>query len=409
MISQLNGFLGRRHQAIAAATALLLVLAGAAYSVVLGDALRYLPDERDYVTLAERLESGGGYSLDGQHPSAYRAPGYPFLLAALRALGAGVVGYRLLNFVLLALMVWVVHAILLEQASPQAAALGPLLAAAYPLFFYTAGTLYPQILAALLFATVLHLFTRREGRLPHFLLGGLLLGWLILAVPTFAFLLGVFPLWFVFHRVRPAGPLLALAAAVLLVGVWTARNYTAFGRLVFVSSNSGENLLLGNSEDTRPNAGTNVDISRYQAQAAGLDEAGEDAFYRDQALAYLRAHPLASGRMYLLKVLNYFNIRNELVTRAEGSPLRDLLLLATYGPLLGLLTTRLLLARRRPLSDFEWLLAGVYLLSALVTAVFFTRIRFRLPFDLLLVLLAAMLVGSFFQGRDGGRSKRPVG
>jgi hypothetical protein len=171
-----------------------------------------------------------------------------------------------------------------------------------------------------------------------------------------------------------------------------------FDRFVFVSTNSGENLLLGNSENTTPNAGTTADISRYKAQARGMDEIERDRFFQAQALAYIRAHPLESLQLYSLKVLNYFNFRNELVTRSESSLARDLVVLFSYGTLLIVFLFRLVLVKLVPPTPFELLLILLYFSSALVTALFFTRIRFRVPFDFGLIMVVAILFARIIAG-----------
>jgi hypothetical protein len=100
---------------------------------------------------------------------------------------------------------------------------------------------------------------------------------------------------------------------------------------VFVSTNSGENLLVGNSENTKPLDGRNVDISSYESVARAMDEVERDRYYRDQAIQYILGHPLESSKMYLLKVVNYFNYRNNLVTT------KGLLRIYTDGSLLSFL------------------------------------------------------------------------
>lgn len=69
-------------------------------------------------------------------------------------------------------------------------------------------------------------------------------------------------------------------------------------------------------------------------------------------------------------------------------------MIVTYGPLLLLLVFRLLFSIRFPLSEEESYLAGFYLLNALFAAVFFSRIRFRLPVDWLMLLLDAGMITS---------------
>src|SRR3954447_15301229 len=51
-------------------------------SIRSGDELRY-PDERDYHALAQSLLQHQGFVNERGQPSAYRPPGYPFVLTAL--------------------------------------------------------------------------------------------------------------------------------------------------------------------------------------------------------------------------------------------------------------------------------------------------------------------------------------
>ncbi|MBN1558597.1 MAG: glycosyltransferase family 39 protein [Lentisphaerae bacterium] len=384
--------LSRRRAAAAVwILAALVLAAGSVYAFQLKDRLRY-PDERDYVALAARLAGAGRYSLDGQNPTAFRPPGYPLLLAAAARLGGGIVAFRLLNFALLGLTLPALFGLVRRQHGDAAGLLAALLPLGYPVLFYSAGTLYPQTLAACLFVTVLALvFGTANPGASRTAGAGLLGGWLVLTVPTFGFALALLAAWLSFEkRIRQAA--LLLAAAALVVAPWVARNARAFDAFVLVSSNSGVNLLLGNCETTTPNGGTTVDISAYRARAEGLDEIERNRFYTRRALAWIRAHPRRALRLYALKFLNYFNFRNELYVRREGTAPRDLAMLLTYGLLLALTAARLAASRRRPLTRFERFALLLYVLNGAFAALFFTRIRFRLPFDYLLIGTAAGLM-----------------
>lgn len=81
-------------------------------------------------------------------------------------------------------------------------------------------------------------------------------------------------------------------------------------------------------------------------------------------------------------------------------------MLVTYVPLLVLLVVRLALFKRWRVQSWEWLFLSTYVLSGLAYAVFFTRIRFRVPFDLLLICLVAHLIGSVVHEWWGGREVR---
>jgi len=392
--ASLAPWLERRGGALVAALALLVLAAGVAYSVVLGPAPRF-PDEVEYLRLAESLASGAGLSLDGMRPTAFRPPGYPAALAPMVALGGGPVVARALNFGLLAGAMGLAWLLLRRRGHPVAAALAPVLMAGYPVLFYTAGTIYPQTLALVgVMALVLLLDTDAPSP-ARGALAGLVAGALTLTVPTLVFLVPVAVAWLTARAGvgrRLAVGALCLLVAAAAIGAWSVRNVQAVGAPVFVSTNSGYNLLLGNAERTTPNAGVNADVRREIAPAARLDEVQRDVYLRDRALEWVARNPQRAAGLYALKVLNHFNYRNDLRTSSRASTVADVAVALTYGALLLIVLARLglALARRAPLSTFEGLLLAVYGLGALATAVAFTRIRFRVPFDPLLAVLAAL-------------------
>jgi hypothetical protein len=393
----LSGLYSRADQhalRLALALVALALLAGAGYCLYLGDRLQFLPDEADYLALVDNLLYQGMYSLDGDTPSAYRAPGYVFWLLPFRAMGAGIAGLRWSNYLAFGLTLAALFRLLERLHGRTAGLVAVSLACAYAVLFFTAGAFYPQTLAGMLFVLVLSLLA--QAHLPLWRMGaaGMLLGWLALTVPVFAFTLPVFIVWLVWKRPPRLLARLGifLGGTLLLIGAWTARNWLVFDAFIPVSINSGENLLIGNSPRTVPDSGTAVGFDDYQEYARGMSELERDRFFRQEALAFIRGNPTFAARLYLFKVLNYFNYRNELVTQVGGLSLANAAMLLIYSPMLLLGLARLAMARRLPLSSFEWLLVSVYLLSALVTAVFFTRIRFRLPFDYALILLDAIFL-----------------
>jgi flagellar basal body-associated protein FliL len=368
---------------------------GSVYSLRLGRDLRYA-DERDYYTLGVSVATRGTYTLDGEHPTAYRAPGYPLVLALLIFLGADVVHLRIFNFVALALCIYVTHKILEAHSSRFAAGVGTLLIAGYPVLFYTAGTLYPQTLGALLFLLGLLHLTRRTHSWRGFIVAGLLFGYLIITIPIFVFVFPVVAAWFYLSSEPPEAKkiLTSIAIAFSLVSVWSVRNYAVFGTFMLVSSNSGFMLLLGNSENTAPNAGANVDISKYLTEAAELqlNEVERDRYYKSRAIQFISANKMHTAKLYCLKFLNHFNYSNRLATPGEASSIKDFIMLVTYCPLLLLLISRIALIKVVRLQALEALFIVVYLSGACLYAVFFTRIRYRLPFDFLLIALGAMFL-----------------
>jgi 4-amino-4-deoxy-L-arabinose transferase-like glycosyltransferase len=372
----------------------LVFVAGLGYSIYLGDSLRYA-DEQMYYSLARNLHEHSTFSLHGDIPTAVQAPGYPFSLMLVMLVSDSVVAMRALNFLAFCVSLWLLYLLVQKHSRAGVGLFGVLLCVGYPVFFYTASTLFPQTIGATLFMTILYL-ADRSSRLTAWtgICLGLLFGSLILTIPSFVALLAVFIAWrLVCTHAWPI--LLCVLFVVLLVNLpWAVRNHQLFQKPVFVTTVSGINLILGNSENTTANAGVNTDVSKYSqiVSQERLNEAEADQFYKEQALRWILDHKVDAIQLYLLKFVNHFNFRNELYTVSESSFWRDLLAAVTYLPLLALLVARAGTFRVLPMTRFEWFLILLYISWGLTMAIFFTRVRFRLPLDFVLVLVDALFL-----------------
>jgi hypothetical protein len=192
-------------------------------------------------------------------------------------------------------------------------------------------------------------------------------------------------------------------------GLWTIRNYEVFHTIVLNTTDGGVNLLLGNNENTTPNAGVNADISLYQDVVIrnGMRAADADRFYRDQAVQWVVNHKLEAAKLYFLKFLNHFNFRNDLGTSSESSLLRDLIAGFTYLPLLAVFLVRLARFQRYKISKFEWSLILLYISWGLIMAIFFTRVRYRLPLDQILIALDSLFIYRVFTMWSGNANHNP--
>jgi hypothetical protein len=63
--------------------------------------------------------------------------------------------------------------------------------------------------------------------------------------------------------------------------------------------------------------------------------------------------------------------------------------------------------RRYPCSRVEWLLYAIYFGNGVLTAVFFTRLRFRMPFDLLLVAIDSAFLARLLAGARRDAASTP--
>ncbi len=364
-------------------------------------------DEGDFFALATHLADGDGFTLDGLAPTAYRAPGLPLLLGVVALFDRDLEVLRLFNALLLGPAIVVGAMLARRLAGPLTAAVAAAGLSTAPVAVYTATKLYPQTLATLLMVlslTAVVMVERSSGRSRWWWAAGagLSLGWLTLTVPNHGVTLVVAGIWLAWRLRREALAALAIVAvlAALPLGAWTVRNYAAFDSFVSISSNGGVNLLLGNTDGTGAGTGTNVDILDLvgEADRAGLDEIERDEFFRDAAIDWITEDPVRAGRLYAAKLLNTFSVEQELATEdQQPSRMATVLLAVTYLPVLALFLVRPLLRRRVPLHTGEGLLIAVFWTNVLATAVAFTRIRFRVPIDPLMVIVAAVLVASWLE------------
>jgi 4-amino-4-deoxy-L-arabinose transferase-like glycosyltransferase len=391
------GWLDEHAPRIALVAVVLSLVAAGGYALVLGDSLRYL-DEQVYVDLTRSMSAGLGYSADGVQATAYRPPGYPFLLLPVYWLtGGSVPAMRFVGVLALVGCVWLSYRVGRRIGSPAVGAVAAVVMACYPLSIYTATALYPQLPALFLLLLLIEcglLATTTTGRrFGWVLVAGLSGGLLAVTVPNFAVSVFIVVAWLGWRNRRAAWK---VAAAILVVvavipGLWCVRNAVSLHAFVPVSTNDGINLLLGNSEHTTAGSGTSVDISRYDQEAKDrrLDEVGINKFFSESAVDWITTNPGDAAVLYAKKVANNFAYSSEMATAGQGNRTADLLLALTYYPLIALAVWRLLAARRRPLTGEEKLAAGLIVLNLLLLAVFFTRLRFRVPLDGLTILLAA--------------------
>lgn len=390
---------------------LLVFAEAAALSLLSGNRLRFA-DETEYHVLAKNLAGGRGFRNEKGELTSYRPPGYPLLLTPLYAVVPRPLAGKLLNSALLGLASFLL-ARFAARRHALAGVLTPLLFLGYPLLAFTASTLYAQVAALFLLAVVMTALAGSDRVGPARAAGlGALWGLLILTVPSFILvspLCVLLLLWQARPRFGAALPsaLTFTALAVLPVGLWSARNHALHGQFVLISTNSGISLITGNSPHAGADTGVNVDLSAYRAEADKLGEVAQDRYFKDEAKRWMRENPGAAARLYAAKVVNYFNFRSRLKTAAESSLARDAVMFVSYYTLLGLVVLRLARIRRWPLDAGETAFALVYFGNAFLAALFFTRIRFRVPFDALLITLAALTLARLLSPArppDDGRS-----
>ena len=408
--------LADHSQIVLAIAAVLIVAFGAVLSIQQGNRVKSL-DEPSFFDIGKNIGTHFRFahtkSPEGElRPTADRAPGYPLFIAPFIRLGAEYAALRTVNFILIALTLVLLNFLLVTRYSRLAGLLGVFFVLGYPVLLYAASTLYPQSLEAFLLVATIWLLDRARSDAPfwvHALLG-LAFGLLVLTIPIFVLLAPITLLWPVLSRrsqVRQVA--LTTGIMILLVALWMVRNYVVFRAFIPLATNSGITLLSGNCETTVYNQASAM-VSWSDAvgrEITGKGEVEVNRILTRVAWENMWKNPGRTFVLYWQKFFYWFAYSNKLRSDeavpggSGGGPtwLRDYVMLFTYGPLLALLVVRLMLIRRLPLTDLEVLFLSLYLAAGMAYAIFFTRIRYRLPFDWLLIALDAIFVARVIAGR----------
>ncbi len=209
-------------------------------------------DPDNYLPLARSLATGVGFSLNG-HPTAYRPPLYPFMLAPLFALlGDGAAwGIAILHFALGAGTV-ALTAVAARGAglSPRRALIAAFLTACDPVLVWQSRSVMTETPTAFLIAATLAALTCQGSRGP--VLGGLALGLAALCRPST--LAGTMLVILAAFLVQPGtrqqrvvrGCLLSLTIVIVL-SPWTLRNLSVFGEPISTTTHGGYTLALANN------------------------------------------------------------------------------------------------------------------------------------------------------------------
>lgn len=415
-LDALHGFVAGKERGLAYAVAVLTVLATWGAILTQGDRVKSL-DEGDFYAIAENLAFHGEFRNENGDVTAFRAPGLVFFIVPFVRFGAGLMELRMINAVLVGLGLVLLFHLLRRHGGPLAGLLGVVLVPCWPVIVYAATTIYPQTLAAFLLVLTVFLLDRLtvDGRKTTALLAGCAYGALVLTVPTFLLMAPVFALWIALTTriwlVRLA--IFALISAAM-TGAWTVRNYIVFDAFVPVASSSGYNLLAGNTPAARYN--TSLDV-RFEPEVytaiTGKNEIERDEIFTRAAIAAIREDPERFFWLYLGKFLHWFDYSNRLMSDdvVEGGAsaippdTRELVLLAAYAMIVLPLLAHVLMMRRYPFKPIELLFVALWICGGLAYAIYFTRIRFRMPFDWLIIgsnaIFLAAVIERAVQRRTG--------
>jgi 4-amino-4-deoxy-L-arabinose transferase-like glycosyltransferase len=300
--------------------------------------------------------------------------------------------------------------------SRSAGVLAAFFYAVYPAFILSAGTVLTETLTFLLLTCGLYLYwVAIKGSTRLAAAAGLLMGVVILLKPAMLLFPFFVLIGFWLNRRADRGwlakGLVYVVVCCAVISPWTLRNYLAMGRFIPVASHGGNTLwggtgpadgrcmshahmpvyVPGEMAASGPEAvpvsrATYDKIAEFRSRLSRLDEAGQDALYRQAALQEISEHP---GRYAFLGVKKFFRLWLNLWY--DAPPSKKSLALAALNLTLMILA---LLGALAKLVDRRFaqmvLILAVY--TTAISMLTFSMVRYSYPvFPFILILVAAFL------------------
>jgi MYXO-CTERM domain-containing protein len=388
--------------------------------IVLTPGYALVDDAKDYDYHARSIASGEGYGFSFRRPTAFRPPGYPFLLAGVydvtgtaqapadERLPVARVAQAAVGTIIVALV-----GVLAAQLWGRREALAAMaLAAIYlPLVLVGGAVMSEPLFVALMLAALCAAVQIRGSprRWAWVLLAGLLVGLSALTRANGLILLA--PLAWAAWDVRPRWSVRALAAPAVLVAValvtvapWTIRNAVELHAFVPVSTQLGSALAGTYNDEARLDSENPAswrslkrvgDYAEIYARISSTPEAEIEREYRAVAEHYIREHPLyvakvafwTSRRMLELGGLDWARHTYSTVSVGPGWANAGIACFWLFA-LLALAGAWAARARRAP----WWVWAVPLLMYLSVVFLVVETPRYRSPIDPFVILLAALAV-----------------
>lgn len=355
--------------------------------------------------IGEAIASGQGFSnpfhgITG--PTAWEPPLYPFLIAAVfKVFG---VYSSASSFVLLTInsffsALTAVPTFLIARRSfgeKVAVASGWTWALLPYVMYWCTRWVWETSLSALLLSAIFWLALTMEERdgLGPWIWFGLLWGVAALNSPVLLSFLPASGLWAWYHRAHKGkrslgGVVLASVIFSACVTPWLVRNYRAFGRPVFIRSNFGAELRMGNGPWADGTWMWYLHPSQNKVALQQYKEMGELAYIAErkrQAMDWIRENP---GRFLVVsfKKFVYYWAGDPRLSRFPPPEVKNALFFASSI----LCFWGLIRALRRP-KPGAWLFLWLLLLFPAIYYVVFPHKRYRHPIEPEIGILAVYVI-----------------
>ncbi|MDQ3330819.1 MAG: glycosyltransferase family 39 protein [Planctomycetota bacterium] len=404
---------------LAAALALRLVAAVGVHSYLdrVDRAFLIPGDAEGYWMLAGKIAAGEEYAVYDPPRRVLRMPGFPLLLAGVRAsFGDSFLAARIVLAIVGTAACGAVYLLGSMLGSRRTGLIAAAMAACWPVLVGFSVLVLSETFFALLLTLSLVAMAWLVKRVPlatgakrptrQSLLAAVVVGVSVVLAsyvrPTWLPAAGFFPLayWLSSGRTGVAAmiALTIVVAAVVTLAPWTVRNRIVTGHWVPTTLWVGPSLYDG----LGPTATGESDMRFFDEDQllSRMSEFDMDRTYRARAWEFVRKNPFRTVELAFAKLWRY--VRPWPGAEQFSSPAAQLAVTGFYIPMI-LLAVVGAWDRRRDLW-FAGLAAAPFVLFALVHCVFVSSLRYRLPAEYPLCLLSAAGLQAMF----GSRFESPI-
>lgn len=345
-----------------------------------------------------------------ERPTATIEPGYPFLLGIVFMVTGKVVGaVFLLNLAASFIGAFCIYTLIKERWGERSAIAGSLFWVLYPYFVYynayaMSDSLHISLLAIVIYIT--HKTEKKEIRWAFF--AGMATGFLFLVRSTVIFI----PVLQIIYMIKTNHSgifkrILVLSAGfLLLIAPWVIRNQIEMGEAVLFPTKGALNLWMRNNPEVLEDEGINIpdemvesinrtDLLEFPEFSDSQNEIERSRILQDRAFSFIRANPVFFLRLSIQRLIGFIS--------PVGGTIRSGLSFLTgfflYLPVLFLAFWQLIRKRR---DSFAIFLGLLFICYALLHAFAHGGVRYRLPVDTCLIILASSVFCSGKRGKIKG-------
>jgi len=334
-------------------------------------------------------------------PTASIEPGYPLLLASVFMItGPSTGAVFFLNSIFALLGAAAVWKLTSDNWGEKQALLAALIWSLYPYYVYYSAYAMTDMIHISLLPLIILLTMRSSVKKGAGFVSGLATGILFLIRSTAIFILPLQLVWlFVKRKWRAA--LMLIAGFILCCIPWVARNQLVLGSPVLMPTKGSLNLWMRNNPSLLAIEGISIpgfiedgirrsDLLEYPVMDGFDTELDRSRLLMDRAKEFIFANPLLFSYLTVMR----FGLFLSPIGGTIANPIAKLAGLLIYLPMLIIAAGE---AFRRRRDGRVVLLISVFVLYLALHSLAHGGVRYRLPVDTVLIILA-----SLFAGRKAG-------